>query len=263
MSCHLTPDGFYKLPPSMNIADQKFWFRVAEIPNKSVYQFHSHPWGEFVYCYDGLMEVKLENEHVMAPAQQGIWLPPSLRHEALNRHETTHCSFYLRNDACEGMPDWPCTLTINNVTRAMLAHLRKYPIPAHPTPEHLRFFEVLADQLKAAQTNKNFLPYSNDPILMNALKQIEDHISSDIPMNELMSNIGASARTLNRRSQELLGMSLGEWKKRLKIVKSMQLLEKGEKVEVVAFEMGYSSASAFIAMFHRVTGTTPREAINR
>ncbi|AKH65587.1 hypothetical protein VY86_21740 [Photorhabdus thracensis] len=55
-------------------------------------------------------------------------------------------------------------------------------------------------------------------------------------------------------------MPLNEWRQRLKIVRAMQLLEQGEKVESVAFEMGYSSASAFIAMFHRLTGRTPGAA---
>lgn len=52
-------------------------------------------------------------------------------------------------------------------------------------------------------------------------------------------------------------MPLNEWRQRMRVVKAIRLLEKGAKVESVAFEVGYNSASAFIAMFHRQTGLTP------
>jgi AraC-like DNA-binding protein len=35
------------------------------------------------------------------------------------------------------------------------------------------------------------------------------------------------------------------------------MLEAGRSVEAIGLELGYSSASAFIAMFRRMTGTTP------
>jgi AraC-like DNA-binding protein len=37
----------------------------------------------------------------------------------------------------------------------------------------------------------------------------------------------------------------------------MRLLEDGETVENIAHDLGYSTASAFIAMFRRLMGVTP------
>jgi AraC-like DNA-binding protein len=45
----------------------------------------------------------------------------------------------------------------------------------------------------------------------------------------------------------------------LRIVRSLALLEAGHKVEGIALDMGYGSASAFIAMFRRLMGMTPDE----
>ena len=39
---------------------------------------------------------------------------------------------------------------------------------------------------------------------------------------------------------------------------ALRLLAGGECVNAVALELGYNSASAFIAMFHRELGQTPR-----
>src|SRR3546814_4773568 len=45
----------------------------------------------------------------------------------------------------------------------------------------------------------------------------------------------------------------------MRVVKAMPLLEEGRTVETIAGELGYGSASAFIAMFRRLMGVTPDE----
>ena len=70
----------------------------------------------------------------------------------------------------------------------------------------------------------------------------------------------STERTLARRCRRDLGMGFAEWRQRLRIVRALPRLEAGEKVASVALDLGYASASAFIAMFRRVTGATPREA---
>jgi AraC-like DNA-binding protein len=53
-------------------------------------------------------------------------------------------------------------------------------------------------------------------------------------------------------------LSLGRWRQQLRLQRSLELLASGEKVEAAAMEAGYSTPSAFIAMFKKALGTTPR-----
>ena len=69
--------------------------------------------------------------------------------------------------------------------------------------------------------------------------------------------VHTTERTLVRRCQRDLGMGLVEWRQRLRIVKALPRLEAGDKVEAIAFDLGYASVSAFIAMFRRLMGVTP------
>lgn len=62
-----------------------------------------------------------------------------------------------------------------------------------------------------------------------------------------------------RRFQRELGMTLLEWRQRLRIVKAMPMLQSGLKVENIAQDLGYASTSSFIAMFRRMMGVTPDE----
>jgi AraC-like DNA-binding protein len=52
-------------------------------------------------------------------------------------------------------------------------------------------------------------------------------------------------------------MTLGEWRRQLRLMRSMQLLAADEKIIYVALEAAYSTPSAFIVMFRKVFGTTP------
>jgi AraC-like DNA-binding protein len=48
----------------------------------------------------------------------------------------------------------------------------------------------------------------------------------------------------------------------LRFLHSVSLLEQGKTVQEVALDLGYSSSSAFIAMFQQVSGTTPQRFRN-
>ena len=66
-------------------------------------------------------------------------------------------------------------------------------------------------------------------------------------------------RTLARHCQRELGMSLGEWRQRLRYLQAVDRLEADMSVQDIAFDLGYATASAFIAMFQRVTGMAPEQ----
>lgn len=64
-------------------------------------------------------------------------------------------------------------------------------------------------------------------------------------------------RTLSRRFVVETGMSLTNWRQRVRMLRSLELLAAGLPVTTVAFDLGYDNVSAFIALFRRTFGTTP------
>jgi len=52
-------------------------------------------------------------------------------------------------------------------------------------------------------------------------------------------------------------MSFNDWRQRLRVVSALGMLDAGQPVQTVARELGYSTPSAFIAMFQRLTGESP------
>jgi AraC-like DNA-binding protein len=234
-------------------------FRSAWVPAEGIYPLHQHAWGEFVYSFSGVMEVKVADHHFLAPPQYGLWLPPDLQHVGLNRKEAHHCSLYVSRPLCASLPPAPCALTVSPLVRALLDHLRQLPAGAPNGAEDARLLQVLLDQLVLAPRAGSYLPNSEDPALGAVLRLLEANPGDNRSLPELAQAAHTTERTLMRRCQRDLGMSLNEWRQRLRVVKAMPLLQAGQTVETVALDLGYGSASAFITMFKRLMGATPDE----
>jgi AraC-like DNA-binding protein len=234
-------------------------FRSAVAPADGVYPHHRHAWGEFVYSFSGVMEVQLADHHYLAPPHYGVWLPPEVAHVGLNRQESHHCSFYVSPTVSGVLPARPCALVVSPLVRALLEHLRDTPTAPVPTPEESRLLQVLLDQLAQAPCSNSYLPHSSDALLGPVLRALEADPSDNRTLGELAAATHTTERTLARRCQRDLGMNLAEWRQRLRVVRALPLLEQGHKVEAIALDLGYGSASAFIAMFRRLMGVTPDE----
>ena len=67
-----------------------------------------------------------------------------------------------------------------------------------------------------------------------------------------------SGRTLARRFEAELGMSLRTWRRRLRLFKAVELLGGGLGVTSRAMELGYGSTSAFVFAFRSEMGCSPQ-----
>ncbi|MFP2960489.1 helix-turn-helix domain-containing protein [Myxococcus sp. 1LA] len=233
------------------------YFRTASLPAAATYPRHRHPWGEFVYAFSGVMELKLAGSHYLAPPQYGIWLPPDVEHRGMNRFEASHCSLYLAQEWCRGLPRTTCALAVSPLMKSLLEHLRAHELAQPRTSAERRLFRVLIDQLVLAPSHGSYLPMSDDSLLEPVLTALEQHPEDERSLADWARVLHTTERTLERRCQQHLGLSFSEWRQRLRVVKALALLEQGQSVEAIALDLGYSSASAFIAMFRRMTGTTP------
>ena len=203
------------------------------------------------------MELKLAGRHYLAPPQYGIWIPPEVAHVGLNRHEATFCSLYLARERCRRLPREACAVAVGPLLKALLEQLRARGIDTPRKPPDVRLVEVLVDELAAAPRQGTYLPTSEDPLLRPILTVLEARPDDQRTLADWASTVHATERTLVRRCQRDLGMSFGEWRQRLRVVRALALLEAGRSVESIALDLGYGSSSAFIAMFRRMSGTSP------
>jgi AraC-like DNA-binding protein len=187
------------------------------------------------------------------PAGCASWIPAGTRHSitALPRARTR--TLYLSNSLIRR----PCAvLAITPLVRAIVDHVcDTQPGRDSATPKHL--LAVLRDQLHASRELPLFVPTLTSPLARRVADALAADPADTPRIRDLAAELGVSARTLERAFLAGAAMPLGEWRQRARICRAIALLAGGGTVKDVALEVGYSTASAFVAVFKKYVGTTP------
>jgi AraC-like DNA-binding protein len=88
-------------------------------------------------------------------------------------------------------------------------------------------------------------------------------ILKDPAQNDSLDNWAVAAgmcrRTFTRAFRHETGVTFATWRQNVRLMEAMSRLSTGRSVTAVAFDVGYSSPSAFTAMFRRAFGVSPTQ----
>lgn len=97
-----------------------------------------------------------------------------------------------------------------------------------------------------------------DAAIEKVQQQLENDSASEQTLHALAALAGLEERTFLRRFKKATGMTVTEYVQRLRIERARQRLQHTAlPVERIAWEVGYSDASAFRKVFSRIVGLTP------
>jgi AraC-like DNA-binding protein len=152
-----------------------------------------------------------------------------------------------------------CTVVnVDPLLRELIVRVNRIGALDRRLPDHAHLESVILDELRSLETTPLQIPLPSDP-RARKLVDIAGHASPiGLPSDRDLRECGASRRTLERIFREQTALSLGQWLRRYALLRAVGLLSEGEAVSAVAATLGYQSSSAFIAMFRREFGQTPR-----
>jgi AraC-like DNA-binding protein len=107
------------------------------------------------------------------------------------------------------------------------------------------------------------LPMPRDPRAARVAARLRAKPGDTASLAALAQHAGASRRTIERSFARETHMSAGEWRRRARLLHAVRRLAEGEAVTNVSLEAGYSSVSAFIAVFKKTFGMTPARYVAR
>jgi AraC-like DNA-binding protein len=232
-------------------------FRTESYGAGGIFEEKRQPWCKVGYAVTGVMEARVEGRRFLCPPHYATWIPADALHACHNRENVKFVSIYIDPDLCAGMPEKACTLALSLLIKAILADFAGRRITVPETEADQRLALVLVDQLLKAPRRESFLPVSDDDLLQPVIDALQADPSDRRSLAEWARSLQTTEKTLSRRFQGQLGISFNEWRQRLKLVVSLSLIEDGRSVQSIAKTLGYNSPSAFIAMFRRLTGTSP------
>jgi AraC-like DNA-binding protein len=252
-----------KLPTLAQGLPRPVFARVESLAAGAWSAPHHHPWGQLSYAVQGVLQVHTAAGQFVAPPERAVWVPPHLTHGIHNVGQAELRSLYLQPDA---LPDSALArsttcqvLEVSLLTRELILAVCALPVQYDIAGPAGRLVSVLLDQLAQSPVAALDLPLPTDARLLRLCDALQADPTDRRTLAAWGGLIGLSERAMSRLFQQQTGLSIGDWRRRLRLLRALGPLEAGVKVSAVALESGYSSASAFIAAFCTEFGVTPAQ----
>lgn len=221
---------------------------------------HSHPWGQVTYALDGVMRVTVANSTWIVPPQRAIWIPPNLTHEVATLEKSRMRALYVHADRVLFKGNQCEVLEVSALLRELVVALSM--ADSGCARESLLAMLIL-DELPRLSTLPIRVALPEDKRLKTLCKMLIEEPASPLTLEDWASKVGASGRTLSRLFERELGMSFGQWRQQVRLAHAAPLISRGLPLSQVATELGYTSQSAFSAMFKKTFGQSPSTFFSR
>ena len=216
---------------------------------------HEHDYGQLAYAASGFLTVHAAEASWVVPADRAAWIPAGARHSLATRVRTRLHSVYLPAPVAAGLGTETTVVEVTPLVRELIAHIvSRGPLNLTVGAER-RLVDVLVDQIRLLDVAALELRSPVDARARDAAELLREQ-PGRLPA-DVARAVGTSRRTLERCFLAETGVALGRWRQRAQILRAMELLAAGTSVTEAGTLVGYATASAFIAAFRRVTGTTP------
>lgn len=218
---------------------------------------HFHPEDQLVFASSGVMTVHTKQGVWVVPPLRAVWIPAKTPHRIIMSGVVSMRTLYFVTALGRGLPNRCFVMNVSPLLRELILHACTFERLHKKTPAHRRLIDIIVEQLQAVNSVPLQLPHPSDPRAMKVVNLLSADPADPRTLERLCKHCGASKRTVERAFVRETRMTFAKWRQQLRLLRSLQLLASGEKVTAAAIEAGYSSTSAFIAMFRKQLGTTP------
>jgi AraC-like DNA-binding protein len=165
----------------------------------------------------------------------------------------------VRLDARErtSLPVEPRVLALSPLLKEIVMRMMTWVENPGANPAKGRLVDVLHDEICAASHIQLHLPVPRDPALKRLATRLAENPDATKDLAALAREVGLSERSLFRNFQKETGLSPGQWRRQMQVMRSLELLAEGRSVTETSFEVGYESSGAFIRAFRQIVGVTP------
>ncbi|WP_254626811.1 AraC family transcriptional regulator [Acinetobacter baumannii] len=243
--------------------DKPLLFAVENTANEiRITPRHHHERGQLIGAKKGLLSIYTDQERWLVPATHVVWIPPNVEHGLYSHGPFSGWSVYIAKSACVTLPDQPCVFSISGLLREAVLRLIAWENNTIDIRKE-RLSEVIIDEIALLPKVELSVSMPKDIRLLKIAKALIAQPSDTKKIEEWASWGGISPRTLTRKFTLETGFSFNEWKKRMRLLKAIEMLAVGNTVKSTALDLGYNNVSAFISTFKKVFGMTPKEYANQ
>jgi AraC-like DNA-binding protein len=193
----------------------------------------------------------------VVPTQRAVWIPAKVPHSVAMSGVVSMRTIYFRTRLVHGLPRTCAVVNVSPLLQELILQACKSRSLNRRSRVERHLIDFIVDQLEMVQTIPLQLPSPSDPRARRVAETLQGQAGDRTSLEQVCENAGASKRTIERLFLQETRLSLGKWRQQHRLMRSLQLLAAGEKITHAALEAGYSTPSAFIAMFRSMLGVTP------
>lgn len=238
-------------------APAPLYFRRERVDAHTGYAPHRHRWGQLNRISLGLIEISVGDKKLIAPADYIVWVPAELAHAAYIKQALDYTSVYVAAEWAQQLPPTVSLIAQTPLIRALFDDFAQRKVSTSSDTNEQSQAQLLLQRLCQAEQRSSYLPSSSHRQLAAILQALREHPGDSTPLAQWAAQVHSSERTLARQFQKELGMSFVQWRNRLRLLSALAQLKDGVSIQEIAWQLGYSHPSAFIAMFRQHTGLSP------
>src|SRR6202011_496811 len=219
-------------------------------------RWHAHESGQFILVETGISHLRTELGAWIIPARRVAWVPPGVRHASKPSGNGTGWVVIPPVDLHD-LPSGVCVLRASALMIASLQRLTQ--LTSGDGSMRRLLWKVVAAEVSAAQPEPLEVPMPTAPRLLKAAPSVLTSPTAAASLDKLAARAGMSRRSFARHFRSQTGLPYAPRKRAGIAQHSLQLVAAGHKVSAVDLDVGSESVSAFIAMFRRQYGESPRQ----
>ncbi len=232
-----------------------------EYPRGHLIERHSHQRDQLVYAVQGVMRIDTDEGIWVVPPMRAVWMPAGIEHEIRTSTPLHLHTLFIRPDVRQGLPTRCCVVEVTPLLRELILRLVRMGTTID-TRRADAILELVLAEIEEFNVLPLHIPMPSDTRLLKICHKILADPSSHKTCAQWGTEVGASARTLERLFLREVGISFGAWRRQVRLLAALDHLAGGASITTVAMDLGYRSPSAFTVMFKRALGQLPSAIYN-
>lgn len=230
---------------------------VETYPAGHVVPLHSHPRGHLIYASMGVLLVQASTGQWLVPPTTAVWLRPCIQHQLTAMTAVTAHGIFIAENIATNLPPMDCVVHVSPLLRELITALVSVP---HQPPFQSRdslLGQLLVEELKTVKQLPFHLPWPDDKLISEICDDLVHEPGKAATAEDLAQRYAITSKTLHRRFLRSTGMNFGQWRQKMRLMKSIEKLLQGLPITHVALESGYESHSAYSVAFKKTFGCPP------
>ncbi|HET8880747.1 MAG TPA: helix-turn-helix transcriptional regulator [Solimonas sp.] len=219
---------------------------------------HCHDAPQLLHAARGVMRVTTPQGYWVVPPGRGVWIPAFVPHEIRMVGPVSMCTLYVRAADAPAAADRCGVVAVPPLLQRLMHELAAMGSPPMADARHQAIESLVLVELERLERLPLHVAMPGDARLRKLCEAMLARPDDGRSLDEMADAVGASARTLRRLFQRQLGMSFVDWRQQVRLMEALARLAEHQPVASVARDLGYAAPSAFIAMFKRSMGHSPR-----